>query len=75
MPERNYHSFARLIPANANGVLSKEGAIPSVVDPLSGSGPFGIYTSAVNLIHLSKVNVPGPPRYAMRSLLLILTLC
>jgi len=29
MPERNYHSFARLIPANANGVLSKE-AFPLV---------------------------------------------
>ena len=28
-PERNYHSFARLIPANANGVLSKE-AFPLV---------------------------------------------
>ena len=42
MPERNYHSFARLIPTNANGVLCKEGAISS--DPLSGSGPFGIHT-------------------------------
>ena len=29
MPERYYHSFARLIPANANGVLSKE-AFPLV---------------------------------------------
>ena len=29
MPEGNYHSFARLIPANANGVLSKE-AFPLV---------------------------------------------
>ena len=50
MPERNYHSFARLIPANANGVLCKEGAIPSVVVyPLSGSGPFEIHTSSGKL--------------------------
>ena len=49
MPERNYHSFARLIPANANGVLCKEGAISSGVDPLSGSGPFGIHTSGGKL--------------------------
>jgi len=45
IPERYYHSFARLIPANANGVLSKEGVIPSGVDPLSGSGPIGIHNS------------------------------
>jgi len=60
MPERNYHSFARLIPANANGGLSNEGVIPSVVDPLSGSGPFGIHTSSGKLDPPLESECAGP---------------
>ena len=60
IPERYYHSFARLIPANANGVLSKEGAISSVVDPLSGSGPCGIHTSSGKLDPPLESECAGP---------------
>ena len=42
------HPFS-LKPANANGVLSKEGIIPSGFDRLSGSGPHGIHTTSGKL--------------------------
>ena len=68
MPERNYHSFARLIPANANGVLCKEGAIPSGVDPLSGSGPFEIHTSSGKLDLPLESVFAGPTQLGLEKL-------
>ena len=69
MPERNYHSFARLILANANGVLSKEGAISSVVDPLSGSGPCGIHTSSGKLDPPLECECSGPTQVCHEKLI------
>ena len=64
------HSFARLIPANANGVLSKEGAIPSVVvDPLSGSGSFGIHTSSGKLDPPLESVCAGPTQVGLEKLI------
>ena len=64
------HSFARLIPANANGVLCKEGAIPSVVvDPLSGSGPFGIHTSSGKLDPPLESVFAGPTQVGLEKLI------
>ena len=68
--EDYYHSFARLIPANAKGVLSKEGAIPSViVDPLSGSGPFGIHTSSGKLDPPIESVCAGPTQVGLEKLI------
>ena len=69
MPEGNYHSFARLIPANANGVLCNEGAIPSGVDPLSGSGPFGIHTSSGKLDPPLESVCAGPTQVGLEKLI------
>jgi len=57
MPERYYHSFARLIPSNANRVLSNEGVLPSILDPVCGSDTFGIHSSSGKL---------DPPLYTSR---------
>jgi len=59
-----------LIPANANGVLCKEGAIPSVVvDPLSGSGPFGIHTSSGKLDPPLESVCAGPTQVGLEKLI------
>ena len=69
MPERNYHSFARLIPTNANGVLSKKGVIPFDVDPLSGSGPLGIHTSSGKLDPPLESVCAGPTQVGLEKLI------
>ena len=69
MPKCNYHSLARSIPANANGVLCKEGAIPSGVDRLSGSGPFRIHTSSGKLDPPLERKCAGPTQVCHEKLI------
>jgi len=49
MPDGYYHTFALLRSANANGILSKEGHLPSILDPVCESDTFGIHTYSGNL--------------------------